>query len=53
MLRMSYYFFQVTSKGTHYILIYKNISELLFQISNSYIVSDVLSDSSGVAMVMY
>ncbi len=47
----------------HYFLIYHKISELLFQISNtSYIVliywvtsgvhGDVLSDSSGVAMVM-
>ncbi len=25
-----YYFFQVTSKVTHYFLIYKKISELLF-----------------------
>ncbi len=45
--------FQVTSNVTDYFLICNKISELLFQISNSYIVSDVLSDSSGVAMVMY
>ncbi len=28
-------FFQVTSKVTHYFLIYKKISELLFQKSNA------------------
>ncbi len=44
--------FQVTSKVMHYFLIQKEM--LLFQISySSYIVSDVLSNSSGVAMVMY
>ncbi len=34
-LRNNITFFQVTSKVTHYFLIYKKISELLFQKSNA------------------
>ncbi len=39
-------FFQVTSKVTHYFWIYKKISELLFQKSNSLLFSHLLTDSA-------
>ncbi len=34
--------FQVTSKATHYFLIYKNVSELLLQIRNTSFIGDAL-----------
>ncbi len=50
--QQSDYFFKVTSKVTHYFLIWKQNSELLLQIgNNSYFVSHVLTDSSRVAML--